>query len=178
MRAAGLYHEPKAPLIALPSSSPDVETAFGDALWRREEIYADAERSECGGQQGCGRQVSALWVAGRQATAASRAVEQILVQRYGLRGWARSLIQARDSAAETSLAAAAGVALLFADGLHARTVVAGVRIGVDLAAARRLSQAGAELAKLELGAAGSPLSMSAAWGRRAPALGLGYRLRY
>lgn len=178
MRASGLSQAPKPSLIAPPSSSPDPETAFGDALWRREEGLADDERQECGGREGCGRQVSALWLAGRQVTAATRAAEQMLVRRYGLRGWARALVQDRDGAAKTGLAAAAGAAMLFADGLHARTIVSGVRLGLDLAALRRLHQEGAELAKVEVGAAGRPLAMTAAWGRRAPKLGLAYRLRY
>jgi hypothetical protein len=179
LRAAGISTLTKAPRTpAEAPRTPDWDGTFAGALALREEVFLDSQRSECGGAPGCGRQVSEGWLAGRQMTAASRALEETLLHRYGVRGWARAAMADRTDLPHAGLAALTGAALLYADGLHARTVVKGVRVRVDLMAGRRLSGDKREVAKVEVGGAGRPVSLTAAFGRRAPALGLGYRLRY
>jgi len=179
LRASNLTPLTKAARALEPRErTPDWDGSLSGALWLREEAFADSERSECGGQPGCGKQVSTGWLARRQAVAASRALEETLLHRYGVRGWARSMMQDRSDASHWGLAAAAGAALLYADGLHVRTTVQGLRFSMDLVPGRRLANDRGQIAKLEVGAAGQPLSFTAAFGRSAPALGAAYRLRY
>lgn len=178
LRASGLTPLTKAARLAPRPRTPDWDGSFSGALRLREEAFIDSERSECGGQDGCGKQVSTGWLEGRQAAAASRALEETLLHRYGIRGWERALLSQRSDAPHAGLAAAVGAALLYADGLHLRTTLEGVRVAMDVVPGRRLSRDRGDLARLELGAAGTPLSVTAAFGRHAPSVGVGYRLRY
>lgn len=181
IRAAGF--EETARLASLSVGEPSHEAGQDDAgfsgtLRRREEALARTAADECSGRAGCGRQVSAMWVAGRQMTAATQALERTLIDRYGLRGWGRELLSDTDSAGELTMAAAAGAVLLAADGLRARTTISGVRVRLEIAAARRFADRDAQLARLELGRPGVPLTVTAAYTRRAPWVGLGYQVRY
>jgi hypothetical protein len=178
LRASGLTPLTKAARLQPQSRTPDWDGSLSGALWLREEAFADSERSECGGAPGCGRQVSDRWLAQQQTAAASRALEETLLRRYGLRGWSRGMMARRsDDAAHMGAAAVVGAVLLYADGLHLRAAVSGVRLAMDVAPGRRINN-DRDLARLEVGPQGKPLSMTAAFGRHAPSLGLGYRLRY
>lgn len=179
LRASGLDGVTRAARAIEPQQrTPDWDGSLSGALWLREEAFADSERSECGGQSGCGKQVSTRWLTGRQAAAASRALEETLLHRYGVRGWARTLLSQPEDAPHAGLAALAGAALLYANGLHVRTVVSGLRLAMDVVPGRRLANDRGDIAKLEVGAVGTPLSLTAAFGRSAPTLGAAYRLRY
>lgn len=178
LRASGLTPLTKAARLQPQSRTPDWDGSLSGALWLREESFADAERSECGGEPGCGRQVSSRWLANQQTAAASRALEETLLRRYGLRGWSRGMMASRsDDAAHMGAAALVGAVLMYADGLHLRTALSGVRLAMDLAPGRRITN-DRDIARVEVGPQGKPLSLTAAFGRRAPSLGLGYRLRY
>lgn len=178
LRASGLTPLTKAGRVRPQTRTPDWDGSLSGALWLREESFADAERSECGGEPGCGRQVSSRWLVNQQTAAASRALEETLLRRYGLRGWSRGMMASRsDDAAHMGAAAMVGAVLLYADGLHFRTTVAGVRFAMDVAPGRRINN-DRDIARVEVGPQGKPLSMTAAFGRHAPSVGASYRLRY
>lgn len=164
--------------LETPAAASSGDESFSEALLRRQEAFAQGAVSECGGRQGCGRQVSAHWVAGRQVDAVARTLEETVVERYGLRGWGRELMSDTDSPLEFTMAAAAGAVLLAADGLRARKRVAGIDVRLRLAAARRFADRDAALARVELGKPGLPLTLSASYTRRTPWVGLGYTVRY
>lgn len=178
LRASGLTPLTKAARLQPQTRTPDWDGSLSGALWLREESFADAARSECGGEPGCGRQVSSKWLVGQQTAAASRALEETLLRRYGLRGWSRGMMARRsDDAAHMGAAALVGAVLLYADGLHLRTTLSGVRVAMDVVPGRRINN-DRDIARVELGPQGRPLSMTAAFGRHAPSVGANYRLRY
>ena len=161
-----------------PLAPAAANSTFSDNLFSRETGFASAAGQGCAADGVCGFQPSAAWLLGAQARVVSRAVEQTLRARYALDHWSSAWLAAPWDARKAGLAALVGVTTLYVDGLHARTELAGWRVSVALASGRRLRCEGARLATFELGPAKGPLTVSAGWGRAAPAFGLRYALRY
>jgi hypothetical protein len=167
-------------LLAVRSIQGRAEARSEAGLLReREEAVARSAARDCEGRgAGCGRQVSAQWVAGRQANVAAQAIERAMVSRYGLEGWGRELLSDTDTPAELTMAAAAGALWIAADGLRASKTISGLRLRLEVASARSFADKQAQLAKIELGTKDGPLTLTAAYTRRAPFVGAAYRLRY
>lgn len=156
------------PLPGRADRSEDFSAAFSRGVYERESGLADGASA--------GFQTSARWLFDSQARLVSRAAEQALRAQYALDEWSSAWLSRPWDVEKASLAAAIGAAFLYTDGLHFHEQAAGFSIRGRLAAARQLR--GDQLATVEVGRVGSPLSLSAAWGRRVPAFGARYALRY
>ncbi len=160
------------------SRSGDFYSAFSRGVYERETGFAGGAFQGCGAEGACGFQTSSSWLLGNQARLVSRAAEAALRAQYALDEWSQAWLGRPWDTQKATMAAVVGGALLYTDGLHFHQEAAGWSVRGTVAPARRMRSEGSRLATMELGRKGAPLSLWAAWGRTAPAVGARYALRY
>jgi hypothetical protein len=156
----------------------DFYASFSDNVLRSESGFLQSAHGVCG-YDGCGVQRSGDWLLESQLRALSRAAERTIDEVYAIRSLSRLLTERPTDARSAGVAAAAGAVILFVDGVHAKTTVAGYQVALELASGRRLrADSSARVASVEVQRRGQPLSVTVGWGRQVPLFGARYALRY